>query len=203
MENPTQKQIDEAKKLIEQQKKLMRYSENEISLIRNTFLDNDKILKAIRKVFLQLPLDNGDEAELAVFKGHKDLMKVMRKTFLPELDGNAPLNQNVDLWMTVQIADKTPAEAYPHIVARAKLILYIKQRLMALEGLMDSEMIIFENLTIKEDLPTADLAYVNLIVRNIVVNHTEQMLVQLEDLANIKEETPEEVAKKINMDSNQ
>lgn len=200
MGNPTSEQIQEAQKILEKRKSAFRYSESEMSLIKNTFSENITLLKAIRKQMLQLPLSEQDEVELAIFRGNEELNKVMRKTFLPELDGDASLNSNVDLWMTVNIADKTAEDAYLHIMARGRLITYIEQRLDSLKGIMPENPIIFENLVIKGQ--GAIDSYINLIVRNTMIGHTEQMLVQLNTLAQTKEETAEELAKALILNSN-
>lgn len=200
-ELPTQEQIQEAQKIIDKRKAEFRYSENEMSLIRNTFSDNLPLLKAIRKQMLQLPLSAQDEIELSIFRGNDELNKVMRKTFLPEINGDANLNENVDLWMTVKLDDKNPEDAYPHILARAKLIEYIEQRLESLKGILPENPIVFESLTVNRGGGALD-AYINLTVRNIAVGHTEAMLVQLKNLAQMKEESAEELAKTLILNSN-
>lgn len=201
MENPTAEQIQEAQKIIDKRKAEFRYSVSEMSLIKNTFSENITLLKAIRKQMLQLPLNEQDEVELSIFRGNDELNKVMRKTFLPEISGDANLNENIDLWMTIKLDDKNPEDAYPHILARAKLIEYIGQRLESLKGILPENPIIFETLTINRGGGALD-AYINLTVRNIAIGHTEAMLVQLKNLAQMKEETAEELAKTLILNSN-
>ena len=116
---------------MENKKQTMRYTNEELRLIKNTFSENDDLLKRIRKVMLQMPLDAVDLSALELIK-KKEVLAVLRKTFLPTLDADAPINQQLDLWMTVQIIDKTPDEASPHIQARKKLIDYLDQQLCVL-----------------------------------------------------------------------
>lgn len=66
----------------------------------------------------------------ATFRNNENLLKVMRKMFLPELDPTAPLGQMLDLWMTVSIKDKTPEEAYIELLARNSLIAHVDQVLL-------------------------------------------------------------------------
>lgn len=199
----TSEQIEQAKKMQEEQKRSIGYTDNELSLIKSTFLDNDIILKAIRKVFLQLPITEDDERELNAFKGNKELNNIMRKTFLPELNGDAPINQNIDLWMTIQINDKNSLDAFPHILARARLIAYINQSLLSLQGIMGENQLIFKDLLPGDEIITAENTeiYANLTARNIIVGHTEQMLQRLKNLSNFKDETIEETVKKLTLDS--
>lgn len=83
----------------------MRYTEEEINLIKSTFKDNEKLLK------------------------------LLRKTFLPEYDPQAPLGQTVDLWMTVPPSELTPEYAYVNWKARNNLIAHVEQQLMQLDFL--------------------------------------------------------------------
>src|SRR5690348_14705345 len=102
----------------------MRFTEGELSLIRSTF------------------------------KGNTDLLKLMRKVFLPELDPKAPFGQMIDLWMTVPLKQLSPEQAA-----------------------------------------------IQLIARNELINHLDQMLMQLQALAEMKEETPEEATERRKKDS--
>lgn len=73
------------------------------------------------------------------FKGNAELLKLMRKVFLPEYDPEAPLGQVIDLWMTVKIDDKDPEAAYTHLVARNQLINHVDSCLMQLNTLAEME----------------------------------------------------------------
>lgn len=83
----------------------MRFTEQELSLIRNTYKDNTELLKLLRKVFL------------------------------PEFDPQAPIGQNVDLWMTLDLTGKTPEEAFQHILVRNALIGHVEFQLQQLQFL--------------------------------------------------------------------
>ena len=83
----------------------MRFSDSELALIRGVFYENDQLLK------------------------------LMRKVFLPEIDPTAPLGQLVDLWMTIDLKDKDPEEAMINIKARNQLIMHVEQQLLQLQVL--------------------------------------------------------------------
>jgi len=70
----------------------MRITDAELSLIKNTFSENDALLK------------------------------VMRKIFLPEISAESPIGQNMDLWMTMKIEDVSPEEALINLKARNTMI---------------------------------------------------------------------------------
>ena len=86
----------------------MRYTDSELSIIKSTF------------------------------KGNEELLKLMRKVFLPELDPSAPLGQQIDLWMTVKIDDMLPEQAIINIKARNTLIQHIDQMLLSLKMLAET-----------------------------------------------------------------
>lgn len=80
----------------------MRFSDEEVQLMKNTFA------------------------------GNEDLLKLIRKVFLPEVDPKAPLGQVIDLWMTVKIEEMTPEQALINIKARNSLISHVDMCLMQL-----------------------------------------------------------------------
>lgn len=185
----------------------LRYTDVELSILKATFAENEPLLKAVRKVFLQLPLGEQDENELNVFKGNEELNRIMRKTFLPELDGDTPLGQQIDLWMILNIIEKTPEEAEPHMAAREWVINYIEQGLDALQGEIDiNNRWILETFIPKlvnnESEPNAKVLYSKLIARNTIVQHVEMVLNQINFLAGLKTETTEETKKRLMKDSN-
>lgn len=83
----------------------MRFTEEELNLIKATFAGNEKLLKLLRKVFL------------------------------PEYDPQAPLGQVVDLWMTLDLANMSARDAEIRIWARNSLITHVEQQLMQLQFL--------------------------------------------------------------------
>lgn len=85
--------------------KEMRISDIELSLIKNTFADNDQLLK------------------------------IMRKVFLPEITGDTPIGQSIDLWMTVKVEDMSPEEAIMNLKARNTVIQHLEMCLMQLKVL--------------------------------------------------------------------
>ena len=177
---------------VEQTKKqTMRFSDDEVSLIKSTFKDNQELSIAIRKVFLQKPLTAPELGMIMNLKDKKELLKVIRKTFLPTIDADAPFNQVVDLWMTLELKDKTPEIALPHIWARAMLIEYLEQQLKVLEGEREEKVKFEDFVNIKET--DISLMYARLITRNTIIQHTEMQLQQFEVLANLEDKTEDQI----------
>ena len=73
----------------------------------------------------------------SAFKGNTDLLKLMRKVFLPEIDPTAPLGQLIDLWMTVPVKEMTAEQAQVNILARNSLIMHLEQQLLQLQALAE------------------------------------------------------------------
>ena len=107
--------MTDTKKTQMQNGRQMRFTDSELSLIKNTFKDN------------------------------VELLKLMRKVFLPEIDPDAPLGQLVDLWCSLPIKEMTPDQAQINILARNSLIMHVDQQLIQLQVLADTE-----DLTVEE-----------------------------------------------------
>lgn len=69
----------------------------------------------------------------STFAGNEELLMLLRKIFLPELDPAIPLGQNIDLWMTLKIEDLDPEQALINLKARNTVIQHIEQQLLSLK----------------------------------------------------------------------
>lgn len=186
---------------MDKKKQVLRYSDSELKIIKDVFADNLELLQAIRKVFLQIPLDAIDQSLLSTVKSPA-ILSVIRKAYLPEIDAKAPLHQIIDLWMTVEIKGKEPKSAYLEMVAREKLISYLDQQLRYLEGTQDDNFeIVFSDLVKVLPKTKADEMYANIIVRNTVIQHSEMQLAMFEVLAGQKNESVEETKKRLEKNS--
>lgn len=182
-----------------EKKQTMRFSDSELEIIKSIFSENDAILIALRKVFLQFPL-SVDESKLILnnFFGKDEVIKVLRKAYLPELDPDAPLHQLIDLWMTVDIKDKEPEKAINQLVARDIVIKYLDQQLNLLANPQSKIDIKLSSLI---EIGEARETYSNFIARNTIIQHTEMQLSMLNTLAGYKEETLENTKARLLKDS--
>lgn len=169
----------------------MRYTDKELGIIKNTFADNDDALIALRKKMLGYPMTEV-ETNLTNFKG--ELKSVMVKTFNPQIDPDAPINQVIDLWMIVDFRDKTPEQARLLFRAKKKQLDFIDDKLNG------KNKISFDEFTYSDD-GEDDEVLVNQITRNNIVLHIEQQLNQLKFLAGQKDETVDETKKRLEADS--
>lgn len=86
----------------------------------------------------------------ATFKDNEELLKLLRKVFLPVIDPAAPLGQVIDLWMTANYDQLDPEQIAIEVKARQKLILHIEQRLLELQGLSNMKLETEEEKAIRE-----------------------------------------------------
>ncbi len=170
-----------------------RFTDDELRLIKITFAENFDILKVLRKVMLQMELTEAESvaAKKNFNSENTEIINLMHKVFLPTLDGDAPINQMVDLWLTLDIKDKLPEMASQQMVARGFVIKYLSQQLRVLEG-KDVETMRLDALVNNQ---------INLMARNTIIIHVEQQLNQLRMLGGTKDETPEETVKRLAADS--
>lgn len=177
----------------------LRYNDTELSLIKAVFLDKEPLLKALRKIMLQYPLS---KEEKGLINGlNSDTIKIIRKTFLPEIEVDAPLHQVGDMWswLNINILDKTPEQIQYYFKSREILTKYINQQLEILERNTKIEKIKFKDFINSDD--NYEEMYINILTRNTIIGHTELMLQQLVTLAGIKNETIEETKERLEKNS--
>lgn len=182
------------------EKQKMRFSDAELSLIKNTFAENDALLESIRKVFLQMEITKSDTEILKVFKGKNELISLMSKLFNPKLDPKAPRHQLIDLWMSIDMKDKDVRDLMPVFEARQLLIDLLEQQLKSLEGIASGlkvkEKIQLSKLTNIKDKSASEV-YTNIVARNTLITHIEAQLTQLDVLAGQRAETVEQTLQKL------
>lgn len=180
-------------------KQVLRYSDEELNLIKSVFADNDNSLKALQKVFLQIPLNAID---LSIINGwSKDLKKLLRKVFVPELNDDVPLTQVWDLTSSIDFKGKMMDEVVLNIKANKILLDYFNQQLKALDkNDFKAPKITIEELT-NIDNKTDWQIYIDILARSNIIGTTQSRVLMLMTLAGKKDETPEERDKRLIKDS--
>lgn len=173
----------------------LRYNDTELSIMKAVFLDNEPLLKALRKMMLQYSLSKEEDG---LIKGlNEDTLKIIRKTFLPEIDVDAPLHQVGDMWswLNVNVVEKTPEQMQYYFKSREILINYFNQQLEILEKKRKKENIMFEDFINPND--EMEQMYINIFTRNTIIGHIESMLQQLVTLSGLATETVEETKERL------
>ena len=178
----------------------MRYSDDELRMIKANFAENESLLLLMRKAMFQFPMTVEERELLANQFSSEEINKLMRKTFLPEIQEYIPLGQSIDLWMTVEMRDKDPQRVMVDLLVRKELITRLEVGLECLKGVTPLE---FNPVITYTPNLTGDhldeFAKIN--SRNTYITHVEQQLVQLKLLAGLKEETVEESKERLKKDS--
>lgn len=186
-----------------QNKPPMRFTEEELLTIRNTFKDNQSLLKTIRKVMLQLPLNVVDLSILEITFKNKAVQKVVRKILLPTIDSEAPITQVIDFWLTIPLKEMPPEVATLHIQSVKLWRDYTDQQLKVFETgkYQEEQEIKLKDLEdIKDKLN--DNMYIDMLARNTIINNTEQQLNGLLVLGSLEHKTDEEIAEDRKKNSN-
>jgi hypothetical protein len=189
-----------------------RFTNEELQIIKQIFADSedDKMLKILRKVFFQLPMDAVEMSIVkTTFYKQAGTMAAIRKMFLPDLDGNAPILQCGNAWsfFSPRIEDLDLDKAELQIKSRRNVIDYLRQQLDFLETEKDQHIVFTDfinapgNVFDRENDET-DSIYIGLIAHNFIINYVEQRLNEIKILAGRKDETPEETIQRLQQNSN-
>lgn len=181
--------------MAEKKKQTMRYSDSELATIKATFAENDTLMFAIRKVLLQAELGPEEEEALKFLKG--DAVKVLKKTFLPEIDANAPLFQITDPYLVLgtEIKDK-PIEDFGYYKEAKDITFdYLGQQFTRFENTLPTTCIRLADLVCKE------AGYSQVIARNYILSYVDSNINQLVFLAGMKEETVEQTMERLKKNS--
>jgi len=179
------------------QKRPLRFSEEELSLLQSTFSDRQDLFVVIRKKFLQIELNEQDEKLLEIVTDEA-VADVLKKVFFPEITGNEPVNEIIDLRMSIALKELDIEKGYIESSAREVLANYTEEFIWDLyEGVKKT--IMFEDFKFVEG--DESKTYENLYTRNTLLAHIEGRLHQIQILAGEKNETPEEKKERLQQDS--
>lgn len=169
-----------------------RYTDDELNLLKNVFAENLPLIKVLRKVMLQLEMTEAEELEWhKTFKG--ELNDLMRKIFLPTIDGDAPIDQTVDLYLTLDFNGKTDEESISMIKSRRMVVEYLDKQLevLATGSQPIKSFKLFDLKSIEE-----------LRARNTIILHIEAQLREIYGLSGFKQESAAETIERLKKQSN-
>lgn len=181
-----------------------RITDASLALLKATFADNEPLLMAMRRLFLQLPLTISDVDTLkANFKGEGDLKALLSDMFNPQIRGDEPFNQVIDLWMTLEVKDKDSESVLLQIKAKKTAIDFIVQQLNKLFDLSLDETIKLKSLIDFDNIVDcyASDVHARVMARNFIVQHVEQQLSGISMLSGTKTETVEQTIARLEKNS--
>lgn len=177
------------------------FSEAELSLIKNTFTDNDALLFAIRNVLLQFPLSDGQKATLSVGL-NENVISVLRKRIIPELLPTYPLGQlpSILTTLTKDLGSRDVVDMEPQFEAKQLEIDYLEQQFQKLEGKVVEERISLKRMgELKDKSPREQ--FVDMTAYLFLLGYIDPMLGMIKNIAGQKDETPEQQKKRLTRDS--
>jgi hypothetical protein len=184
--------------------KKRRFTSEELSLIKTLFADNEEFVLAVRKVMLQAEL-NASQKELINKLVTDTVFALIKKSFLPHIDSDAPMHQlaHLNMGLLSEIREKGVEEMAPQFDAKALEIKYIEQQLNVLKNINDviETPIKLEELSVlSKELSAYDM-YVNTVAFTFLLSYVDSILMQMTLLAGEKDETVEQTLARLEKDS--
>lgn len=166
----------------------------EMALIKQTFKDNESLLKTIRALFLGIELLDDEKAHIKSVFSNPELVTMMWRRFLPDIKGSRdlPLGQIQDIWLGAEamIFGAPPVQIEQATKYKELSIEYTKQALNLLID-PDAAKVAYTVSSYMEDP-----LQINLMARNMFLKHMDQQLLMIYLVANAKEDTKEQQAEK-------
>ena len=183
--------------MVEQKKQyhqIMRYSDPELEFLNNTFAERTDLLILIRKFLFQGELTDQEKNLFVAFS--PELIRILKKAYLPDIDLTTPIGQLVDLWSNIDTKNKDIEGAWLEMAARKILIDYIQERFEALvENRFDSKIQIS---SLEYDPRNSkEKNFINLSARNSLISHIDFQTGQLWILAGQKKESLKEIQERL------
>lgn len=176
----------------------MRYSEAEKALIKKTF-QNEQVLYALRNLFWQLDLSEGEKK---VLNFEADQLKIVKKVLLPDIEREVPLGQQVDFTndpLLLQLSQMNPALACIMMDANDLRVEYLQQQFLKLvtgdfKENKDSD-IILADLKAKQGVDQDEIRHVHMLAYKSIKDYIDGRIFELEYIANPPVELTEEEKK--------
>ena len=175
---------------IKKEYQILRYSNAELEFLNNTFAEKQELMILIRKFLLQGELTENEKNLFATF--NPDLLKILGKTYLPEIDLTTPIGQIVDLWSNIDTKNKDVDNAWLEMAARQVLVNYVKGRFQAIaDQKFDSEPRL-KDLEFSKS-KTKEQNFIDMSARNSIIQHIDFQTGQLWILAGQRRESLKEI----------
>lgn len=176
-------------------KQTMRFSEQELGLIKNTFGENDELARVIRKFFLQGDLSVPERATLSLAT-NPTILFLLRKSILPTLDFDSPLFQMVDMFTNVNTKEQSVSNVAAEVAIKELGVEYLESMFGVLEGSKKKSTISFEKLGKTKGKEISKM-FTDLGARNFILSHVQMNLQTLLLLGGAKTETVEETTARL------
>lgn len=193
------------KTMARQKNQVIIFTDLELQLFQNTFIENEDLLYAVRSVLCQLPLNESDLANLTTNLS-KDVISTIQKRILPVDLNDLPLGQLSDFYMTINqdLNQRRYDDTYPIIKSKELQINFLTQQFNVLFDIVENKRYNLELQVIQlHDLKSDDdeEKYIKVLARNYLLSHIDKMLLLIKHIAGNKKETSEEQKTRLMRDS--
>jgi hypothetical protein len=175
-------------------KKLM-YNEQELMLIKTTFAENEDLLKAVRNLFFGVEISPEEKKIIKQTFSNPDVLKAVRHKVYGLNNFNTPIGQLSDFWMGIeqQIFGASRDTITQAIMVKEKCLAWFTTAFKLLEN-PDGEKVSVE--------VEVDELGINIIARNLYMRAIDTGLYTILTIAGKKEETIEDLYKRLEKNSN-
>lgn len=173
---------------------ISKFSDAEIGMFKNTFCENTMLMQIIFNTLLQLTLSPTDKDILAsTFKGKTELLALMRKKLIPNLDPNTHYQLNTDIWTEVKFDGILPELVILDIRAKDIVLKLLEEGVKRLENPEHEPSIKLADLSKFDDLSKTDDVYVNVKARNDFISHVRAQMWSIISISGMRDETVESI----------
>jgi len=176
------------------------FNDEELSLIKNTFADNDTLLYTVRRVFLQFPLSDVERGLLKQTMT-PDVIAVLKKRINPEISPEFPLGQQSSLLTTLgdNLKVNSPEEMHPHFESMQLRLDYFDQQFAVLSGSTDEPIKLRELSSLKGK--TDVQRFIDVTAYLFILGYIDPMMSLIKSIAGTKTESPEDQKKRMTRNS--
>ena len=183
------------------------FNSEELSLIKNTFAENEPLLYTLRKFFLQFELTDEEVTHLKTAVTPA-VVEVLKKRILPDLSPEYPLGQIPSMMTTLtdQLKSRDVDEMSPHFEAKILEERYLRQQFDDLERLLadktrsDLPPIVLSELGDLED-KDAHQQFVDMTAYLFLLGYIDPMFILIRSIAGEKKETLEQQKQRMTRNS--
>ena len=180
----------------------MRFNDEEMSLLKGLFENNEEALFLIRRAMLQDKLTEIDKANLKEVV-NETVWKLMQKVFNARVEYDAPIGQITHLGLAVgaEIKSLSPDGAWPFIKSKELVMKYLDQQLEVLRGNESNDIVLMDLIDLSGSKPNREQKYINVLTWNWLMSWIDSCVATIDTLAKKPVETAEERVARIEKDS--
>lgn len=179
------------------QQQQLKVTETELSKIKEVFLGNDALLKAMRGLFFGLGITDAEKELIKTTFANDEIYNIVKNRFYPTLKKDDNIGQAQDIWLGAEtmifgVPRDTIVQAIQYKDRAMKMV---KRGLDLLKDPISDGIHVEYNPNIPDELG------IDLLARNQYVRHVESQLLFLKVIAETKKDTPKEAEERATKNS--